>query len=238
MTKNSYIKQLSFLSKFCLPKQEAQDIIQDYQEMIAHTNDKENLVSHFGTPYQAIKPLLPPIYKNKWLMMFLGCMIYFLFVLCAVFFPHIIPFWIQLVCYILFAVFLHIAFGKIHTKPPKAIVLAFAVITICNGICFFLGYQIWSHIPIHMIGIATHHFLLLYSICCAILAIVTLILCKVSHKQWNSITILAIGIVLSCGVFLSYITQQNIETPTLTTILQHTGIMLGGAYLMAVIALC
>ncbi len=234
MTKHSYLKQLSFLLKFSLPQQEAQDIIQDYQEILSHTDN----IKSFGTPYQAIKPLLPPIHKNRWFMMFLGCMFYFLFALGGVFFPHTFPFWIQLVCYILFAVFLHIVFGKTHAKPPKAIIWAFAIVTICNGICFFLGYQIWLHMPVSMIGIPIHHFLLFYSVCCAMLATATLILCKISHKQWHSITILAIGMVLSCGVFISYITQQNIITTTFATMLQHTGIMLGGAYLMAVIGLC
>lgn len=234
MTKQSYLKRLSFLLYVCLPHQEAQDITQDYRQMLAHTDN----INAFDTPYQAVKPLLPPIHKNKHLLLFLGCVLFVLIALGGVFVPHTVPFGVQAVCGVLFAVVLYLTLGKTHTKPSKAIVLTFVILTLCNGICFFLGYQMYLHLPASMIGIAIQRFLLFYSVCCAVLAIITLILAKASQKPWHSITILAMGMLYGCMFFLSCITKQDLITTPFATMLQQTAMVVGGGYLMAVIGLC
>lgn len=77
MTKRNYMKRLYLLAKWCLPEEEAKEVIQDYQEIVTNIEPEENLVSRLGTPYQAIKPLMPPMKKNIWLFVF--------FVLCGLF---------------------------------------------------------------------------------------------------------------------------------------------------------
>ena len=73
MTKRNYMKRLYLLAKWCLPEEEAKEVIQDYQEIVTNIEPEENLVSRLGTPYQAIRPLMPQY------------MVVCIFVLCGLF---------------------------------------------------------------------------------------------------------------------------------------------------------
>ncbi len=242
MTKTNYMKRLSLLAKWWLPEQEAKEVIQDYQEIITNIEPEEHLVSRLGTPYQAIKPLIPPMKKNMWLFVFLCGMVCLVGAFCSLFFYYPLSFGMRMLYFMLFTGLFNgwgfYFWGISKTKPSKKIIITFAMLTICNMIGIYCGYLLMKF-PIQMVGYTVSNMIILYSVCCVIVGMVALVLCKISTKQWKSIVVLTMGLLCTYGVFHSDMISMNIITILdLSMMLKNAGMMLAMTYVMAVVSLC
>lgn len=242
MTKRNYMKRLYLLAKWCLPEEEAKEVIQDYQEIVTNIEPEENLVSRLGTPYQAIRPLMPPMKKNIWLFVFLCCVVCLVGAFTDLFLDYHISFGMRIFYFLLFTALLNGCMfyfcGISKTKQYKKIIITFVGITIWNAICICCGYLLMKF-QTPMVGRTISNMIIINSVCCVIVGVVALVLCKISTKQWKSIVVLIMGLLCTYGLLHAGITSMNINSMLdFSMMLQNAGIMLVISYGMAVISLC
>ena len=228
-----------------LPKQEAEDVIADYQEIVGTPpRSEEELLQNLGKPQEAVKPLIQPKQYCVWLAVFTVMTVCILALVTSYIFSPV-AFWVPFLhlpvidifyCYFLSVLGATMALvwfrrqGRKAERFPKAIpallvvLLLFAVgVVLLCWFCFrnpdvFLGVRI---------GIA-------YSCCFFVLiGVYSLIKARTGDRRWAAVYVLAVAVVLISRTVLEWsIIADPEELPMLCcAVIAATGLVCTGATL-------
>ncbi len=223
MDQKAYLKKFSHIVRWSLPKQDAEDAIADYAEILSQYPEADNssLIENLGEPTQAAKMLIAPHAYHRWLAAF-GVMLFCLllpewWLLKATFsrFP-IVPLSILFLLGIA-TVFVWFTLWRSGEKTPlpkgllPALMGVFAALAAACGIFAGLSAQIPSSIPRGMYGSAGHLTLCFAGTVGAVSGLIGLVKARISDRRWSALYLLGLTSLVECVLVSAILHSMTLD---------------------------
>lgn len=218
MNKRTYIKKLSCMVRWRLPKKEADEVLSDYEEMLLHRgeNGDDTLIQEFGDPFQAARMLTEPKTYRCWLAVF-GVM-----TLCLLF-PEImllrVSFWEQMLpCFLVVGAAVSLVWfrpcrGMKKSPMPKSLLLILAVLLLAvlaaGGMVWGIAIHAWEWIPPERYGFAARWLLLIVGSAGSAAAFGGLIQSRLSDYRWRALYIMGLTVLIECAIVMALLTRMD-----------------------------
>lgn len=215
MDQHSYQKRFSRMIRWRLSKPEADEVLSDYEGILAHCGEKEydELVDRFGEPNQAAKQLTDPRSYRRWLIAF-TCMAFCL----------LIPLWLLLkgqfwrqptvlmvVLLILGMVFSLVQFRPRSEKNPMprglrpALVGLVVLLVVVSLVLACLITGVWSNLPAGWYGQIARLVLCLTGIAGVAGAFLGIVKARLCNRRWSALYLLGLTSVVECTMILAFL---------------------------------
>lgn len=219
MDKKTYIKNFSNAIKWRISEPEADEILEDYNEIFSEYSDDDNLlVQKLGEPIEAAKVLTEPKQYRNWLVMFT-------FMAICIVIPELMllrmTFYQTPILVTSFLFVLGVLGSLIWFRPQKGkkiaftkdILITFIAMLVINFVClgFFSGLitQKIALIPMQVYGVIAHKLFQLLATIITIIGIVSLIKARTQNRHWKTIYITSLIIVFECMLIVSFLVSME-----------------------------
>lgn len=220
MDKKTYVKKFSNAVKWRISQPEANEILEDYNEIFSeYSNDDNSIVEKLGEPIEAAKVLTEPKKYRNWLVMFTFmsiCLVIPEFMLLIMTFYQT-PILVTSVLFILGVLGSLIWFRPQKRKKiafTKDLSITFITMLIINFVCigFFWGLMTQKIvlIPIKLYGVIAHVLFELLAIIVTIIGILALIKARTQNIRWKTIYITSLIIVFECMLIVSFLLSMDL----------------------------
>lgn len=212
-----YIQKLIFAARWFLPRQEAEEVVADYREMLdGGTEDPEE---RFGSPVKAVLELADRKKVLYWHVYFLVCVVLLAVpMLCAI--KYYFEFEYALLPMLLLAVMLFWRFGikwpKLSTVPKSVYIVGVCSLVVlvaqCGGIYFFFHIvhsQDQELMRLIISYLNAPGYTIIFLGLCALGGIASLVCARVLDRRWRAVTLLIMTVMLVCILYFSAISYMG-----------------------------
>lgn len=218
----TYLKRFSCVLRWRLSKAEADEILDDYQEIFSQRSKEEDdlLIQEFGEPLQAARLLTDHKIYHHWLVVF-GLMVVCL-LLSEVMLLHatqysmpmmITPFIIGLVIdSIWFRPCKKERERSIFPKGLLPIFISFIMVIVVDIVILgdFLT-QYWNFLPNSLCGMVAYWALEFTGVIATMIGILGLVKARISDRRWSILYLMALMVLIQCVMILAILTNMDLN---------------------------
>lgn len=225
MDKDIYLKKLSFIVRWRLPKAEADEVLADYAEILSQrpTEDFNHLVKEMGKPIQAARLLTEPKAYRRWLVAFT------LMTTCILL-PEAMLLWarrggwsseeavvVLLLSGIIAALLWFRPIRGEKKKPlPQKLLPALAVLLmvpmVAGAILWGLALGVWETLPARFYGIFSTWVLCIAGTATAIISIWGLFKARTSDRRWRALYVLGLTALAECTLVMLLLSSMSLDS--------------------------
>ena len=221
MNKKTYMKKFSRVVRWRLQKSEADEVLNDYEEMLLNhaEYDNDSLIQELGEPLQAVRLLTEPKAYHLWLSVF-SVMAFCLLL------PEIMllwaPFswkpWYWLPELLLVGIFTSLVWFRpcrkgIRCPLPNGFISIAATLLLGalagGGVIWSPTIGAWEWIPFGMYGSAAKWTLWIVGSVGAMAGLWGLVQARMSDFRWRALYVMGLTILIECTIIISLLTSMD-----------------------------
>lgn len=219
-----YVKQLSFWAHWRFPNAEADEIVEDYQDILTGYSSKAEATEHLGSPRKALMQLEEPKSYRWWCLVFFGLVFSGLFLLHAMKYPFENS---ALGAKLLFPVILIASllwFRRFEAKPAKRamprrllpvlsvelVALLFVLWFYHYALSFAFSIDWLANVEPWAIGPMIYHILRVVCLVCALAGGYALLQARMQDRRWIAVYLLALTVIMVCMLFTAILNSLDL----------------------------
>lgn len=228
MDRNTYLKKLSYIVRWRLPKPDADEVLSDYAEMLSQrpAEDDVKLVQELGEPIQAARLVTEPRVYRRWMAVF------FVMAICVLL-PEITLLrarrggWLsEELVIVLFLVGIAAALiwfrpvrGEEKKKLPRRLLPALAAVLIiplvAGAILWGLASGAWQTLPARSYGVMSTWVLCIAGTATAAAALWGLVKARTSDRRWRALYVLGLTALAECTLVMLLLSSMSLDASVL-----------------------